>query len=799
MAGNKEEIKSKALREARDFLLSPEAGTVAFDERVKDWAARRKKIEEVAKDKHPLVNEYMKLHKDAEMKSFTRIGRLANEMKLASTYQRRLKLAAEICQDPEVKEELEKEYQESFASPIWDSYEKYIKGLEYLAGITTELDPEVKHFFKHELCEVLPDDKESIYEKCRTGEVDKNTGASGKEYDDQLDEYTKGVNLEYQKRLAPVKARELFAKNLAKTHYLEVQFLGEGTMDKMPINTHFIKRMTPAAFCFAKMVLKGYSLERILDPQELVKEKKLIGQEYLDLYKKNDVATYVDEMYKATGALIDAFDRYVKEHKDELKTEQDLAMHANMLGIVSYVCMDLSQELQRTRNHSKTVSINAINDRIVELGKRDVGLGVAETALIQYNIDTLNSQTVAKEVTRQLRIKMLLEEIKKDEPDFNNNLLTDEEWTDAINQLGTIDELAELFDGDAIDLDKVELNEINVLVSMMNNDFVNQNKIRYESPRVPVKVTKAPEVCKAGEIEEGKKFAKLVTRDGKQLVQTTLTMDKELKKLEKKDLRGKTSGNSKEFNALLESYDVTIENLGNSDLSDRAFLNAMQPLKEAAEQYIRAKREQKGYKDKDVPKIDIDNSMMGNGKGASIFTSRGKARYKFAMQIVLKITEMEKAIQEKEMKEQLKKQHKLEKVIVKPDTNLQKTEQVVNQEPMKQSVQKEETKPVKMQEEKVEKPSYAPEVIEKAKELLSPMETFIEDYGDLSGAFEMSEVAQIDPAAVPKDFIVDELKIMSENEFSKASISAIVNILKYVAAAEKTNDNDKEMEDDFSL
>ena len=42
MAGNKEEIKKKALDEARDFMLSPEAGTVAFDERVKDWAARRK-------------------------------------------------------------------------------------------------------------------------------------------------------------------------------------------------------------------------------------------------------------------------------------------------------------------------------------------------------------------------------------------------------------------------------------------------------------------------------------------------------------------------------------------------------------------------------------------------------------------------------------------------------------------------------------------------------------------------------------------------------------------------------------
>ena len=332
---------------------------------------------------------------------------------------------------------------------------------------------------------------------------------------------------------------------------------------------------------------------------------------------------------------------------------------------------------------------------------------------------------------------------------------------------------------------------------MMNNDFVNQNKIRYESPRVPVKVTKAPEVCKAGEIEEGKKFEKLVTRDGKQLVQTTLTMDKELKKLEKKDLRGKASGNSNEFNALLDSYDDAINNLGNANLSDREFLNAMQPLKEAAEQYIRAKREQKGYKDKEVPKFDIDNSMMGKGKGASIFTARGKARYKFAMQMVLKITEMEKAIQEKEMKEQMKEQHKLERVIVEPDRNLQKTEQVVNQEPMQQSVQKEEAKQVKMKEEKVEKPSYAPEVIEKAKELLSPMETFIEDY--IGGAFDMNEVAMIDSTVVPKDFIVNELKIMSEKEFSKTDASVIVNILKDVAAAEKTNENEKEMEDDFSM
>ena len=77
----------------------------------------------------------------------------------------------------------------------------------------------------------------------------------------------------------------------------------------------------------------------------------------------NDLAKYVDEMYKGAEALIQAFDKYAKAQKGEVKTEQDLAMHANMLGVAGYICMDLMQELQRTREYSKTVSINAINDR----------------------------------------------------------------------------------------------------------------------------------------------------------------------------------------------------------------------------------------------------------------------------------------------------------------------------------------------------------------------------------------------------------------------------------------------------
>ena len=94
-------------------------------------------------------------------------------------------------------------------------------------------------------------------------------------------------------------------------------------------------------------------------------------------------------------------------------------------------------------------------------------------------------------------------------------------------------------------------------------------------------------------------------------------------------------------------------------MSEKEFLNAdflpeLEKLKYAATKYIEAKRKQKGHLEADVPNIAIDNKMLGKDsgknaekvKGGSIFTSRGKARYEFALKAIMRVTELEKKIRE---------------------------------------------------------------------------------------------------------------------------------------------------------
>lgn len=800
MAGKKDEIRQKAIMAAQTYLMQGD-NMQKDNAKINGFAERKKAIEAMTFKKHPLVKEYLRLHGEAEMKDYTRIGRLKKEWKKISARQRILEKAAELCEDQEVKEALNKEAKELLQNPIWDSYEKYIQGLEFLAGITMDVAPEVKHFFKYQLCEVLPVDN-TIYEKCRTGEVNKDTGVSGKEYDENLDEHTKNMNLKYQAALAPAMARELFTKNLSSVYFIEAQFVGEGTMAKLPDKSFFKKRMTPSAFCAAKMLLTGASLEDILDPNALKEKKEQIGKEYLALYNRGDVAAYADEMYKAAGALIKAFDKFAKDHKAELKTEADLAMHANMLGVTAYLCADLGQELERVKEYSKTASVEAINDRIIELGKREIGTGMV-TGGGQYEIDTLNSTKIMIALTHQLRIKMFLEEVQKDEPDFENHLLTTPDWADVKNQLGTMDVLEGFFDEDDIDMEKIDENEVKVLASMMTNEFVNQNNIRFERPRVPVKVTKVPEVTIADPLEPGKKLEKIVTFDGKQLVQTTLEMDLELKNLEKKNLRGKTSGNSEEFNNLLTVYDLAKEKLSDPKLSNTEFLAEMLPLKTAAAQYMIAKRAQKGYTDKTVPNDAIDQNMLGKGKGASIFTSRGKLRYEFAMDIISRIAEMEEAIKEEEKKKAVKKQYEMEMELPKQDQNSLETKEEMKKEEEKQPNIKEEsvnTKKEEKEKEEEEEPSYTSETISKAKKLVEKMNEIVERDGELALFSTMKDMKTIDPELVPMDFLVNDLKLGTEAQVLNTDMRVIKGIVERVAACEKTNEKEAaEMEEQIEL
>ena len=78
-------------------------------------------------------------------------------------------------------------------------------------------------------------------------------------------------------------------------------------------------------------------------------------------------------------------------------------------------------------------------------------------------------------------------------------------------------------------------------------------------------------------------------------------------------------------------------------------LDELKKLKEAAAEYINAKRAQKGYDSKNVPDATIDAQMLGKEKGgASIFTSRGKDRYEFALNLIERATTLENRLNEYE-------------------------------------------------------------------------------------------------------------------------------------------------------
>ena len=123
---------------------------------------------------------------------------------------------------------------------------------------------------------------------------------------------------------------------------------------------------------------------------------------------------------------------------------------------------------------------------------------------------------------------------------------------------------------------------------------------------------------------------------------------------------------------MLRAYDKAVRELGDEKKSDAEFLAQMAKVKEAASDYMNAKRAQKGYNSKDMSQEEIDKRMLGKGGGASIFTSKGKERYAFAMDLIQEITNMEKAMQEEQRKK--KQSHPMEKETQVKDLETQETE-----------------------------------------------------------------------------------------------------------------------------
>ena len=455
---------------------------------------------------------------------------------------------------------------------------------------------------------------------------------------------------EYQKTIAKMKARELYSKQAMDFFVLRDSFIGDYLKNKVKDKDKdgsklFGDRQTPATICIGIMLMQGYKVEEIMDPTALLDKKKEIGQEYIKRREENDEKWYVKTMYDGSIAMMDAFKKYVKEHKEELKTEQDLAMHVGTLGVLSMACFDMYQELSNCKfadkgKYYKTVEeYNLLQDKLCAY---ECGAGLGTPTTVKYDRDDilrLPADTVATELRRQLRTKMLLEEIQKENPDIASVMITIPEQTSVDQQLVTMPEFKEIY-GDSVDskfhnLSKEDVRQLAYLQSM---DFIDKYNIRFDRMKHPTKATKGLNNI-IYNINKNEKIGCVVSANGKQLIAVD-------------NILGNAKDNSAVFNKMIEEYDKALFK------TDFVISSAKKPeelkdLKEAAIAYINAKRAQKGYDSKSVPNDVIDAQMLGKEKGGkSIFTERGRDRYEFALEIVTKVMDVEKRYEKDEMQKQ---------------------------------------------------------------------------------------------------------------------------------------------------
>ena len=449
----------------------------------------------------------------------------------------------------------------------------------------------------------------------------------------------------YQKAVAKTKAKELYSKAALGMDILCENFVGDYPLRK-DRNTKlpFKDRMTPSTFCIAAMLRKGYRLEEIMDPKALLKEKKEVGEDYIKHREANDIEWYVGGMYDGAKAMMDAFKKYVKDHKEELKTEQNLIMHMGTLGALSNFCFDMFQELSKCRDADKWYKKPEDYELMIsKINGYDCGALTGTSTGIRYELSGLDADYLISEVRRHLCAKMLLEEIQKDEPDIDSIALTLDQRQSVESQLILMPEIKEVY-GDNLGMDKYSLsNEGSKLIGQMQSiDFLEKNNIRYDKARQPITVKKSPETIGI-EINAGSKVEFVASRNGKQMILTNIpaSLHTVFKGIENKAIRAKD--NSPEFNQMMEMYDKTLLKLDDKKPNAQN-LSELMKVKEAAEAYILAKRKQKGYTSTKMPDRTVDNQMLGKSeeKGPSIFTVRGKDRYDFALNLVKNIVNLEK-------------------------------------------------------------------------------------------------------------------------------------------------------------
>ena len=637
------EKQQQALRQAFDKMKNSE-GILKNNAKILAFAAQRKAIDKELEKRDPLVKEYINIFREMETKKDSRIGRMVNEMKNIAAQQEMYKMAAGFCKNDADKQVLLDEVKDLDNHPAMIAYGKYVKGLEYFAGMEEQLDQEVSDFYESKLGVVINDEKE--LKNWRTIEV-----TPPKTEHDKL-------NQQFRKLMAPAKAREIFTKQTIET-FNEIceQFIGKQARS-LTMKGIFNGRMSVAAFCVGQMLLEGHPLEKILDENELQDEKKIIGADYMKHREAQDNEWYANEMYKGAEAMIGALKDYAIKHKETIKTDKDLVFHADKLGMLSMLCYDTQQELNRVKAFgSKEFKSRQEFDEMEEkVGAFYFGAGTGTHLQLPYKIDGFTPEETMYEMNRQLYIKTFLDELKKDEPDLDSILTTFDQFSVVDQQFGIFEEFLTVFSPEdkdepnstdrKIDIDEMDSKKVKMLASMVSVDFFEKNDIKMHNTKIPVTLTGKPAFNVDTSYKTGKKTDRVITCGGKQLIETDMPY-LYFNDLEKKGLRGNAKDNSDEFNNLVNGHDETIKKLNSSASTNKDCLNELKKLKEAAEEYIRAKRAQKGYASKTVPDATIDAQMLGKEKGGpSIFTSRGKDRYEFALKLIERATALENKLNE---------------------------------------------------------------------------------------------------------------------------------------------------------
>ena len=637
------EKQQQALRQAFDKMKNSE-GILKNNAKILAFAAQRKAIDKELEKRDPLVKEYINIFKEMETRKDSRIGRMVNEMKNIAAQQEMYKMAAGFCKNDADKQVLLDEVKDLDNHPAMIAYGKYVKGLEYFAGMEEQLDQEVSDFYESKLGVVINDEKE--LKNWRTIEV-----TPPKTEHDKL-------NQQFRKLMAPAKAREIFTKQTIET-FNEIceQFIGKQARS-LTMKGIFNGRMSVAAFCVGQMLLEGHPLEKILDENELQDEKKIIGADYMKHREAQDNEWYANEMYKGAEAMIGALKDYAIKHKETIKTDKDLVFHADKLGMLSMLCYDTQQELNRVKAFgSKEFKSRQEFDEMEEkVGAFYFGAGTGTHLQLPYKIDGFTPEETMYEMNRQLYIKTFLDELKKDEPDLDSILTTFDQFSVVDQQFGIFEEFLTVFSPEdkdepnstdrKIDIDEMDSKKVKMLASMVSVDFFEKNDIKMHNTKIPVTLTGKPAFNVDTSYKTGKKTDRVITCGGKQLIETDMPY-LYFNDLEKKGLRGNAKDNSDEFNNLVNGHDETIKKLNSSASTNKDCLNELKKLKEAAEEYIRAKRAQKGYASKTVPDATIDAQMLGKEKGGpSIFTSRGKDRYEFALNLIERATILENKLNE---------------------------------------------------------------------------------------------------------------------------------------------------------